>query len=254
MMNATLELIHKHGSVRRYETWPVPASVIETIVTAGQRASTSSNFQAYSVIAVTEEEKRLALYELCGKQHQVAEAPVFLAWCADLSRTERASQLRGYTQNTDSLESFLLAATDTVIAAQNAALAAESLGLGICYIGAIRNNPQEVIELLNLPPLTFPITGMTIGWPTKKPNIRPRLPLKAVLHWEKFNSNQDEYLMGYDLTMLKTGIYKNRQISLDGKPDKIEDYSWTEHTARRLAKPLRPHLKKIIKQQGFGLE
>ena len=80
----------------------------------------------------------------------IGEAPVFLAWCADRARLDRVCSLRGYEQNTETLENFLVAAVDAAIAAQNAALAAESLGLGICYIGSIRNNPAEVIKLLDL--------------------------------------------------------------------------------------------------------
>ncbi len=83
---------------------------------------------------------RLRLAELCGNQAHVAQAPVFLAWCADLERLDRACELRGTEQVTDYVENFLVAAVDVAIAAQNAALAAESLGLGICYIGSIRNN------------------------------------------------------------------------------------------------------------------
>ena len=96
--------------------------------------------------------------------------------------------MRGIDQVTDYVENFLVAAVDVAIAAQNAALAAESLGLGMCYIGSIRNNTARVIELLELPRLVFPVVGMTIGWPAAQPMIRPRLPVSAVLHWEKYDA------------------------------------------------------------------
>ena len=179
MSNPTLDLISRHGSVRKYRPDPIPAETIEAIVSAAQRTSTSSNLQAYSVVAVTDAAKRARLAELCGNQEHIAQAPVFLAWCADLARLDRACELRGYTQVTAYVENFLVAAVDAVIAAQTAALAAESLGLGICYIGSIRNNTQAVIDLLGLPRLVFPITGMTVGWPAAEPLVRPRLPLGA---------------------------------------------------------------------------
>ncbi len=135
MNNPTLDLIHRHTSVRRYKPDPLPASVIETIVAAGQRASTSSNLQAYSVVAVTDSTTREKLAKLCGDQKHIQVAPVFLVFCADLARLERACQLRGYAQVAEYVENFLVAVVDTAIAAQTAALAAESLGLGICYIG-----------------------------------------------------------------------------------------------------------------------
>ncbi|NOY99858.1 MAG: NADPH-dependent oxidoreductase [Chloroflexi bacterium] len=249
MTTPTIELIHAHGSARRYKPDPVPAPVIETIVAAGQRASTSSNLQTYSVVAVTEPSKREKLAELCGGQRHVREAPLFLAWCADRARLDRVCTLRGYTQNTETVENFLVAAVDAAIAAQNAALAAESLGLGICYIGAIRNDPQAVIALLELPRRVFPITGMTVGWPEQTPRTRPRLPLEAVLHWERYNPDQDAALAAYDQAMIETGIYKAAR----GKDGGTEAHGWLEHSARRVSRPARPHLLDELKKQGFGM-
>ncbi len=253
MNNPTLDLIHAHGSVRRYKPDPVPASVIETIVQAGQRASTSSNLQAYTVIAATEATTRARLAELCGGQKHIAEAPVFLAFCADLARLDRVCELRGYTQKVEHIETFLIAAVDAVIMAQNVALAAESLGLGICYIGSIRNNPLEVIDLLGLPRLVFPITGMTVGWPEKPPRIRPRLPLREILRWERYAPPLDEALLEYDKVMAATGIYDQRQVPVAGKPEQAKDYGWLEHTARRVSKTERAGLRAALEQQGFGL-
>ncbi len=192
MPNPTLELIGRHGSARYYKSDPVPGETVEILIAAAQRTSSSSNLQAYSVIAVTDATKRARLAELCGNQEHIAQAPVFLAWCADLARLDRACELRGYTQVTDYVENFLVAAVDAAIAAQTAALAAESLGLGICYIGSIRNNTQAVIDLLELPRLVFPITGMTVGWPAAQPPIRPRLPLRGVLHWEHYDRTAED--------------------------------------------------------------
>ena len=254
MENATLNLIHQHASIRRYKPEPLPVPLIETIVAAGQRASTSSNLQAYSVIAVTEETKRHRLAELCGNQEYVRQAPLFLAWCADLARLDRACQLRGYTQETGYVENFLVAVLDVSLAAQTAALAAKSLGLGICYIGSVRNNPQEVIELLELPRLTFPVTGMTVGWPEVESHPRPRLPLQAILHREKYNPGQDGFLHDYDRTVIATGVYQGRQVPVPGKPGEMEAYGWTEHSARRVSQAVRTGLRAVLEEQGFTLK
>ncbi len=240
--------------MRRYKPDPLPVPVIETVIAAGQRASTSSNLQAYSVVVVTEGVKRVKLAKLCGDQKQIEEAPVFLAFCADLARLERACQLRGYAQVTEYVENFLVAAVDAAILAQNTALAAESLGLGICYIGSIRNNPQEVIELLGLPRLTFPITGMTMGWPAVEPRLRPRLPLRVVLHWEKYDrASEDDSLREYDRAMIASGIFKGRQVPVPGQEGEMEDYGWTEHSARRVSQPVRIGLRAVLEKQGFAL-
>jgi FMN reductase (NADPH) len=254
MKNPTLDLIHRHASVRHYKPDPVPASIIETIVASAQCASTSSNLQAYSVVAITDATKREKLAALCDNQLFICAAPTFLAWCVDLARLDRVCELRGYTQVTEYTENFLIAAVDVALAAQNAALAAESLGLGICYVGALRNDPQEVIPLLGLPRLVFPLFGMTLGWPAKEAHVKPRLPLKAVLHWEKYNPGQEDALHEYDRTMMETGIYKGRQVPVPGKEGEMEEYGWLEHTARRVSKTVRSGLRLVLEKQGFSLK
>lgn len=254
MSNPTIELMIKHGSVRAYKPDPVPQEMIETIVIAGQRAATSSNLQMYSVVAITDQENRSLMQSYCGGQRHISQAPVFLTWCADLSRLERICRARGYNQQAGYVENFLLSAVDAVIAAQNAGLAAESLGLGFCYIGAIRNKPAEVIQLLNLPHLVFPVVGMTVGWPEKQPGIRPRLPLEAILHWDRYDPiNEKEYLSKYDQEMIATGIYSGRQVSAED-PIPETEYGWQEHSARRVSNVLRPHLKKVLHDSGFELK
>ncbi len=254
MTNPTLDLIHRHASVRRYKPDPLPASIIETIVAAGQRASTSSNLQIYSVIAVTDAAKREKLAALADNQAFIREAPVFLVWCADLARLDRACQLRGTAQVTEYVDNFLTATVDASLAAQNATLAAESLSLGMCYVGALRNNIREVIELLGLPHLVFPLFGMTLGWPAKEARVKPRLPLNAILHWENYNVDQDAYLHEYDQTMAATGIYTGRQAPFPGREGVMENYGWLEHSARRAAKAARTDLREVLEKQGFLLK
>jgi len=255
MSTAAIEQIYRHYTVREYRSDPVSTELIERIIGAGQRASTSSNLQTYSVVAVTNAEVRARLAELCGDQKQILQAPVFLAWCADLSRLDRICRMRGYEQVTDYVESFLVAAVDAALAMQNAALAAESLGLGMCYIGAIRNQPAKVIDLLGLPRLVFPVSGMTLGWPAAKPFIRPRLPMSAVLHWESYDlEGEVEALAEYDQAMVDTGIYEGRQVPTPGRDDRMEEYGWQEHSARRVSNPMRTGLRQVLCRQGFDLE
>lgn len=251
----TIEQIHRHASVRKYKPEPVSAEMVEAVVAAGQRSSTSSNLQTYSVVAITDPERKARVAQLSGNQAQIHQAPVLLVWCADLSRLDRICESRGYQQVTSHVESFLVAAVDAAIAMQTAALAAESLGLGICYIGAIRNQPQEVIALLQLPRLVFPISGMTLGWPAADPPTRPRLPLEAILYWEVHDSSQESDLLAeYDRTMIETGVYRGRQVKAPGGGGRGGDYGWLEHSARRVSTPVRTHLGQVLGQQGFDLE
>jgi FMN reductase (NADPH) len=251
--NPTLDLLHRHGSVRTYLADPVSPAMVEQIVHAAQRASTSSNLQVVSVVAVADSATRSRLSEISGQTH-VAQAPVVLVWCADLRRLDRACRLRGRTQVTDYVENFLTCVLDAGIAAQNAAVAAESFGLGVCYLGSIRNDVRAVIELLALPRLVFPVVGMALGWPAVPPASRPRLAVSAVLSWDRYAETSDAALLEYDRTMAATDVYQRRQVPVPGKPGQLEAYGWLEHCARRAEQPLRTELRAALKQQGFGLE
>lgn len=252
MSTPTIDLIHRHGSVRDYKSDPVPDALIEEIVAAGQRASTSSNLQCYSVVSTTDIEKKKQIQEITGGQKHITQAPVFLLWCADFSRLMRVCLHQGYQVNADHVEKFLVAAVDAAIASQNTALAAESLGLGFCYIGAIRNDPRRVISLFQLPKLVYPIVGMTLGWPVRAPMIRPRLPLNAVLHKESYQQDDQEMLNQYDQAMIDTGIYQGRQVDRQDQDPTL--YGWMEHTARRVSKPTRKDLRETIIETGFALK
>lgn len=250
-----LELVQCHGSVRGYQDKPVPGDLVEAIVAAGQRASTSNNLQSYSVVVVRDQERKAQLAELCGGQQQIYQAPVFLVWCADLARLGRVCQMQGYEQAPAHLEDFLVGAVDVALAMENAALTAESLGLGMCCIGTIRYNLRPVIELLELPRLVVPISGMTLGWSSAKPLIRPRLPLQAVLHGESYDTTAErEYLETYDRAMMETGIYDGRQLQVPGVEKEMEGYGWLEHSARRASHPMRTDLPNILREQGFEIK
>ncbi len=245
MIHPVLEVIHAHRSIRRYKPDPVPWEMVETIVAAAQRSSTSSYLQTWSVVAVMDPEKRARLAELCGNQDHIRQAPVFLAWCADRYRLDLVCRMQGLEQNTDYVEDFLVAAVDAAIAMQTAAIVAEALGLGMCFIGGIRNRPEEVIALLDLPPRVFPISGMTLGWPAEEPALKPRLPLEAVLHRETYHRHQEEHLRAFDEEVLRAGIYRRRTGEVLG---------WIEVAARKAAREGRSRLRQVLAQQGYPLQ
>ena len=189
--NETLRTLLAHRSVRSYLAQPVPEDVLSAAVAAAQSASTSSNLQAWSVIAVTDPARKARLATLSGQQKHVEDAPLFLAWVLDLSRLRRMGQLHGKaTDGLDYLESFVVAAVDTTLAAQNAAVAFESFGLGLVYIGGMRNHPEDVALELGLPPSSMVLFGMCVGYPAADdlPAIKPRLPEAAVLHRERYDA------------------------------------------------------------------
>lgn len=244
-MNETIDLIMQHKSIRRFKSDPIPDEMLNKIVQAGQAASTSSNMQAYSVIAVTASEVKQKLAEVAGHSRHVAECPLLLVWCADLHRNLIAAKQEGLDTIPDTTENFLVASIDAALAAQNSAIAAESLGLGICYIGGLRNNLYEVTQLLNLPKLVYPLFGMTLGYPDQEPTLRPRLPLEAVLHHETYHEEQlSDAISAYDETM--RAYYQQRTGG--GR-----DSTWSKDMAEKFGRADRAYLREYLKSQGFNL-
>ena len=189
-VNETIATMMNHRSVRAYTDQPIPANALELMMAAAQSASTSSNLQTWSVVAVTDPESKERLSQFAGNQAWIRNCPVFLVWLADLARMESLGQKRNLpTEGLNYVEMLMMSTIDSALAAQNAAIAAESLGLGVVYIGGIRNQPEEVAKELGLPPKIFATFGMCLGYPepTKLSGIRPRLAQSAILHHEKYD-------------------------------------------------------------------
>src|ERR1700704_2643822 len=164
--NDVIATLLSHRSVRGFVPDALPAGTLETLVAAAQSASTSSNLQTWSVVSVTDPAKKAALARIASNQKHIEQCPLFLVWLADLSRNQRLGAEEGVTLETiPHFESYLVAAIDGALAAQNATVAAESLGLSMVYIGALRNNPIEVGRLLSLPPGAMAVFGMCVGYP-----------------------------------------------------------------------------------------
>jgi len=246
-----MQKMRQHRSIRRYKPDPLPAGILETIVESAQRASTSSFLQQYTIVAVEEQERKARLAAWCGKQKQIHQCPTFLVFCADLHRLKRVCEREGTEIQTEYVEAFLTAAVDAALLAQNVALAAESLGLGMVYIGAIRNQPAEVVAELNLPDLVFPIFGMCLGYPAEEPAAKPRLPLPAVLHKEQYQLEaMDHHLDAFDGEIINVEMYRRMETG--------EAYGWMARAARRMAytdpKALRVTVGQVLRKQGFGLK
>jgi nitroreductase len=221
--NEVLAGLLAHRTVRAYLPDKLPPGTLETLVAAAQSASTSSNLQTWSVVAVEDPARKSRLADLAGGQAHIREAPLFLIWLADLSRLEtigrdRQIDLPGLRY----LESFVLGVIDAALAAQNAMMALESLGHGACYIGAIRNKPLEVAAELSLPPNVFAVFGMTVGTPdpARPADIKPRLPQPVVLHREQYGAQPSQAVLdGYDDALLD--FEREQGMALDRWTDKV---------------------------------
>ncbi|MFF2019196.1 oxygen-insensitive NADPH nitroreductase [Paenibacillus sp. NPDC058177] len=244
--NETLELLNRHGSVRQYKDTPVSEEQLAAIIGAAQMASTSSNVQAYSVISVTDPGLRSQLAALAGNQAYIEQAPVFLVWCADLYRLREASTPHLVADSPtyeDTTENLIVATVDVALAAQNAAVAAESLGLGIVYIGGIRSKIAEVSELLGLPDLVYPVFGMCVGYPAARAGLRPRLPLQAVLHRNGYDAATTlEQAKAYD---------EESRVYMRERTGGANDTPWSAMMAKRISEPARMQLKDFLQAKGF---
>lgn len=241
----------QHRSVRDYKSDPLPPGTLETLVAAAQSASTSSNLQAWSVVAVEDPVRRARLATLAGGQRHIQQAPLFLVWIADLSRAARLGETASQAMDALSyLEPFLVAVIDAALAAQNATVAAESLGLGTVYIGAMRNQPEAVAAELALPPGAMAVFGLCVGYadPVAMPaTVKPRLPQAIVVHRERYSpAAESAAIETYDDDL--------RSFQAD---QGMKSQGWTDLVVHRLG-PIsalsgRDRLRQAIQALGFGI-
>lgn len=258
-MNKVIDLLKSHRSIRKFLNKKIEEEKVKVIIEAAQSASTSSFLQTCTIIRV---ENKLTLKEISKikdmellsqrqpesaqieNQDYIVSCGLFLVFCADLYRLKFISDLKNCNIKIGNIESLIVATVDTAIAAQNAMIAAESLGLGGVYVGAIRNNPQKMCELLNIPKYVFPIFGMSLGYPAQEVEKKPRLPINVVFKNEKYDITGDiTQIELYDSVIKK--YYSNR---VDNK--KCE--SWSQQIPKKMSKDWRPNLKNFLVSKGFN--
>jgi nitroreductase len=243
------ETILNHRSIRRYKPDPIHPDLLKEILQAGIRASTTGNMQVYSIIVTTEVAAKEKLYEAHFKQDMVKEAPVILTFCADFNRFNLWCKSRKATPGFDNFLSFMTAAIDALLVAQNVALAAEKKGLGICYLGTTTYNTDKIIEILNLPEAVVPVAAFPIGYPAEIPELSDRLPLEAVVHYEQYS----EFSPG-DLKILygdkeKMPFYQEL-LKINNKETLAQIFTEIRYTKDDNIK-FSKTLLKVLKDQGF---
>lgn len=237
-VNDTLKLIAEHTTTRSFTDEPVSKEMREAIFNAARAASSTCFLQETSVIRVTDPAKKQRLSELAGNQKHVAEAPEFWVFLGDMHRNKKACP----AADTGWAEQLMVVAMDCGIFAQNAMIALESLGLGGCYIGGIRNNIEEVTELLELPELVIPIFGIAFGHPKNKNELKPRLPATVTMMENRYEESDETVLAEYDELMRE--YFRNRAVG-------SKDCSWSETLPPILERERRPFMLEYLKKQGF---
>ncbi|MGM0846286.1 MAG: oxygen-insensitive NADPH nitroreductase [Bacillota bacterium] len=249
-MNSTIETILAHKSVRKFKNEKLKREQVETLVRSAQAASTSSMIQAYTIIGVTDPGKKAELAAIAGNQSYVEENGHFYVFCADLYRHEIIGEKEGadVAHSLQSTEKFMVALIDAALAAQNASVAAESMGLGICYIGGIRNDLEAVSEVLDIPDRVIPLFGLAVGVPDEDNDIKPRLPLSHIYHENSYRSDKEDLakeLEEYDETV--SNYYRERTNG------KRED-TWSAQMASMLSAKKRMYMKEFVQKKKFDLK
>jgi nitroreductase len=242
-MNTTIETMRSHRSIRKFKEKAIPDEMLENIMTSAQCAATSNFVQAYTIIRVDDQRNRQIIAKFSGSQKWILNAPVFLVFLADLNRLKEACRKHGKEMIDGYMEQFIVATVDTALMGQNTLLAAESMGLGGVFIGAIRNNPKKLCDMLNIPEHAYPVFGMCLGYPDDLPPLKPRLPLEAVFKKETYQTNGDDVVLdAYDETT--RAYYLSRDSNL-------RDETWSRQMAGFMSEIVRPHMKAFIASQGF---
>ncbi len=250
MENTVLTTMLNRRSVRRYKPDQPSDETIQAIVCAGQQAPFAS--QLYSVL-------------LSRKKKQPFGAPLMFTICADLYRLERFMALRGWKVVTNDLSLLLFAVQDATYMAENMVIAAESLGLGSCFLGAAPYQAARIAKQYKLPKRVFPIVQLVMGYPDEEFPPRPRFPLSFTLFEDEYPELTDdqvsEAMKVMDEGYLAQGYYRKQKakIRLEGGREETftyDNYSWTEHISRKwgqwYASP--EELLEQLKACGFDVE
>ncbi len=245
-MNETLQLMHQHRSVRSYQDKAVAPEMLDAILDAAWKGPTSINGQQVSLVVVQDAARRKRIAEIAGGQPWIAQAPVFIAVVMDFHKTRVGVEMAGEQQVIHhSVEAFAVGGVDAGIALGNMMTAAHAAGLGVVPIGGIRRDPQAMIELLELPELTFPLAGLVIGHIQHDSQQKPRLPRPSFVHRERYQAGElANHIAAYDETLRRHWQEIGRA---DGEP-------WSNSIARFYRQVYYPQVAPVARAQGFGFD
>lgn len=241
--------IFDHVSVREYSDRDISEDVLNKVLEAASRGSNTGNMQIYSIIVNTDKEMiaKLAPSHFC--QPAIMNAKAVLTFCADINRFNKWCECRNAKPGFDNFMTFLTAATDATIAAQNACLEAESNGLGICYLGTVIYNADKIIETLELPKGVVPVVTITMGYPKAKPQLTERLPLGAIVHREKYHDFDKNDI---DKLYAETeALESNKKFVAENKKETLAQVFAEIRYTKEGNETASACLLKVLKQQGF---
>lgn len=236
-------------TIRKYEARDLDEGLLERILTAGIRASTTGNMQVYSIIVTRDKEMKKRLAPVHFNQPMVTEAPVVLTFCADFNRFNKWCRQRDAHPGYENFLSFMTAAIDAVIVAQTVCCAAEEEGLGICYLGTATYNAGQITDVLELPEGVVPVATVTMGWPAEVPEQPDRLPLKAVVHREKYRDFTPQMID--DLYREKEGRADSQQFISENNKQTLAQVFTDVRYKKTDNEYFSEKFLEVIRKQGF---
>lgn len=244
-----MELLNQHVSIRKFKNQAIPNSLIDSVVYSGTKASTTGNMQLYSVVISVKPELKEKLIPLHFNQNVVKNAPVLLTFIADFNRFTKWCEISNAVPGYNNFLSFFTAATDAILVAQNVCVAAENQGLGICYLGTTTYNAREIIGVLNLPKLTFPVTTLAIGYPDESPVLTDRIPLKGIIHKEKYNDYSDSDII--QLYSFKENLESSKQFIKENNKEKLAQVFTDVRYKKTDNEFFSQKMLEVLREQGF---
>lgn len=236
-------------TIRKYSDRPIPDDVMNELLETACRASTMGGMQLYSIIVTKDEETKKELSPLHFNQPMVMNAPAVLTFCADYHRFTRWCGLRNADAGYDNFESFYNAMIDALLAAQTFCNAAEEKGLGICFLGTTSYNPNEIIDVLHLPELVFPVTTITVGYPAEDPALQDRLPLQGVVHRDRYSDYTDEEIE--DIYRYKESLEVNKGFVAENHKENLAQVFTDVRYRRDDNERSSQEMLKALKRQEF---
>ena len=244
-----LNLLNQHRTIRKYTNQQIDPEILNQILETACRASNTGNMQAYSIIVTTDDELKNQLSPAHFNQPMIREAPVVLTFCADFNRFSKWCEQRNAEPGYDNFQSFMASAIDTLIAAQTFCIAAESVGLGICYLGTTTYNAREIIDALKLPKLVVPVTTITVGYPDGLPEQTDRLSLKAMVHSETYKNFSIEDINNLYAEKENSEFYK--QFVLENKKETLAQVFTDIRYSKKNNEFFSEKYLTVLKKQGF---
>lgn len=244
-----MELLNHHVSIRKFKDCQVQHSVIDSIIYSGTKASTTGNMQLYSIIISETKEQKGKLIPLHFNQAVAKSAPVLLTFVADFNRFAHWCKINNAKPGYGNFLSFFTAAIDAILVAQNVCVAAENYGLGICYLGTTTYNAREIIKVLDLPKLTFPVTTLAIGYPDEEPGLTDRIPLKAIIHREKY----DNYTVSdlNEFYAFKENLESSKKFVVENNKENLAQVYTDVRYKKEDNEFFSRKILEVLKEQGF---